>query len=402
MSPIDIRTNLPPWLDTHCVGRDLSLHDEITRFLLYATPYVEELQVRMALVEQIKQVVHSLWPNAKIAAFGSFDTGLFLPISDLDLVVLNLPASLAPKHAMFKLARQLRRRGLGYNLQVISQARVPIIKLTEESTHLDVDICFDQTSGIHSSAFVKAKMQEWPELKPLVVLLKYFLRLRNLHEPFSGGVGSYALVIMTLSFLQMYEAYNHGSEQSNDLGQLLFEFFYLYGVKFNYVTTGMSVRGSGSYFPKSRKGWYQRESPARLSIEDPQNPENDVGKSAFQILQVQMAFAEAYQTICSERDLQRQLGAQPGAQPRKSRRTLLQRLFGDQHGMIQERRAKVLADAVGTRKAPDGFVNGGMNGAQSEVERGVHAHNSHKHPPKPQQHYQQQPSSKKARKSTPW
>ena len=43
-----------------------------------------------------------------------------------------------------------------------------------------------------------------PSLRPLVLLLKYFLHQRGLNEVFSGGIGSYALILMTAHFLQVY------------------------------------------------------------------------------------------------------------------------------------------------------------------------------------------------------
>jgi non-canonical poly(A) RNA polymerase PAPD5/7 len=43
-----------------------------------------------------------------------------------------------------------------------------------------------------------------------------------------------------------------------NLGSLLLDFFHLYGVTFNYVHTGISIRDGGSYFEKRKKedGWF--------------------------------------------------------------------------------------------------------------------------------------------------
>ena len=42
-----------------------------------------------------------------------------------------------------------------------------------------------------------------PVLQTLVVVLKQFLLLRNLNEVFTGGISSYSLILMAISFLQV-------------------------------------------------------------------------------------------------------------------------------------------------------------------------------------------------------
>ena len=45
-------------------------------------------------------------------------------------------------------------------------------------------------------------MDAMPPLRPLVLVLKFFLAQRGLNETFTGGVGSYMLQLMVVSFLQ--------------------------------------------------------------------------------------------------------------------------------------------------------------------------------------------------------
>lgn len=68
---------------------------------------------------------------------------------------------------------------------------------------------------------------------------------------FSGGLGSYALTSLIVSFLQLHPKIQSGEiKQEENLGILLIEFFELYGKRFQYDTVGISVRGKGSYFRK--------------------------------------------------------------------------------------------------------------------------------------------------------
>lgn len=46
-------------------------------------------------------------------------------------------------------------------------------------------------------------MREYPKLSYLVLVLKQFLLQRDLNEVFTGGISSYCLMLMTVSFLQV-------------------------------------------------------------------------------------------------------------------------------------------------------------------------------------------------------
>ena len=48
------------------------------------------------------------------------------------------------------------------------------------------------------------------------------------------------------------------------------------GQLFNYTNVGLAPRDKGSYFAKGAKGWAQPNRPHLLSVEDPQDEDNDV------------------------------------------------------------------------------------------------------------------------------
>ena len=43
-----------------------SLHEEIKDFFAYMSPRPEEHQMRDDVVRRVREVIHSLWPNAKV------------------------------------------------------------------------------------------------------------------------------------------------------------------------------------------------------------------------------------------------------------------------------------------------------------------------------------------------
>ena len=46
-------------------------------------------------------------------------------------------------------------------------------------------------------------MKLYPALRPLTLVVKQLLALRCLNEVYTGGVGSYAILLMIMSFLQV-------------------------------------------------------------------------------------------------------------------------------------------------------------------------------------------------------
>lgn len=68
----------------------------------------------------------------------------------------------------------------------------------------------------------------------------------------------------------------------------------MYGKIFNYQRHGISVRDHGCYFLKKDRGWFVEHAPHMLSLEDPSDPENDVGRASFNFAQVRLAFFQAF------------------------------------------------------------------------------------------------------------
>lgn len=82
-------------------------------------------------------------------------------------------------------------------------SKVPIVKLTDSETDVKVDISFNMSSGVNSARLIKEYKETYPALPKLVMVLKQFLLQRDLNEVFTGGISSYSLILMTVSFLQV-------------------------------------------------------------------------------------------------------------------------------------------------------------------------------------------------------
>lgn len=194
--------------------------------------------------------------------------------SDLDLVIQSDSMAYMNKVTVLRaLANTMKRAGITNNVTIIAKARVPIIKFVTNYGHLSVDININHVNGVFAGKMVLGLLKELPALRALVLVTKAFLAQRSMNEVFSGGLGSYSIVCLAVSFLQMHPKIRRGEiDPSKNLGVLVMEFFELYGCYFNYHEVGISIRNGGSYFSKARRGWQDPNKPHLLSIEDP----NDV------------------------------------------------------------------------------------------------------------------------------
>ncbi|KAJ8710461.1 hypothetical protein PYW08_008976 [Mythimna loreyi] len=271
----------------------LGLHEEIEHFYMYMSPTETEHLVRSTVVNRIRGAILALWPQARVEVFGSFRTGLYLPTSDIDLVVIGQWEKLP----LWTLERELVVQDIAEkeSIKVLEKATVPIVKMTDKYSDVKVDISFNMSSGVKSAELIKQFKEKYPVLTRLVMVLKQFLLQRDLNEVFTGGISSYSLILMCISFLQLHPRPER-LRQPHNLGVLLIEFFELYGRKFNYVKTAIRVKNGGSYVSKDeiQKEMNDGHRPSLLCIEDPLTPGNDIGRSSYGAIQVKQAFDYGY------------------------------------------------------------------------------------------------------------
>ncbi|QDZ19273.1 nucleotidyltransferase domain-containing protein [Chloropicon primus] len=280
----------------------LRLHQEIMEFTEFLQPTPDERKMRHDAIARVKETIHSLWPHARVEVFGSYETGLYLPTSDIDMVILQSNCVDIP-FALRKIAGNVSRRGIAKNLLVLSKARIPIVKFEDVETNLKFDISFDVDGGPEAALFIKDMIRKIPLIRPLVYILKIFLQQRDLNEVYSGGVGSYGLIIMVTVFLMTHESRIDKRERrritggEKNLGILLIDFFDLYGNILDMFGVGISCRKGGFFYDKRSYDFFNVERPYLLSIEDPLQRDQDVGKNSFNIQKVKSAFQFAHQVL---------------------------------------------------------------------------------------------------------
>lgn len=275
------------------------LHDELIAFTDWISPTPLEHETRQLVVQLIRRAIVREWADAKVEAFGSQSTQLYMPQGDIDLVVVSdVMEAQRKENVLRKMAAILRRNNLATDVQVIARAKVPIVKFVCTLGKLRVDISVNQTNGIEACDLVRDWLERCPPIRPLIMATKLLLSQRGLSEVFSGGLGSYSVICLVISHLQMHPKVQRGEvDPSLNLGVLFLDFLELYGKNFGYDNVGVSIQGRGSYFTKVSRGWRDDRRPFMLSIEDPLDASNDISKGSFSILSIRQALGGAYDIL---------------------------------------------------------------------------------------------------------
>lgn len=220
--------------------------------------------IRRDLIDRIQNVFDSQpkFRDMEIRSFGSFASGLYLPVADMDLVILSpgfrrygretfVPyrRTSGGRISIYEVARVIERANVvaSGSMEIISGARVPILKWVDRLTGLKVDMAFDNDSGIRAIKTFEKWKEAYPAMPAIVAVVKQFLLLRSLNEVPTGGLGGFSIICLVVSLLQHMPHHLNGHGPS--LGSILMDFFDFYGNKFDFSSVGIRLEPPG-YFNK--------------------------------------------------------------------------------------------------------------------------------------------------------
>lgn len=336
----------PPSLRSHL----LRLHNEVLSFWAFSRPTRAETLARAAAAQRLRSLVSAIWPGDGVAVevFGSSATGLALPGSDVDVVVRGAEGGGDAATRLRALGAALARSGVARDLQLITRARVPLAKYVDAATGLRVDASFDAENGPATARRAVRALGALPAARPLLAVLKASLAQRGLSEVYTGGLGSYALLVMVVAFLQghrsRYYGGGSGGEQQQQqrkasaakkrgssssspsasasplepcLGTLLLDFCALFGRQLDYDRVGVRMlmededdedgegegerrkkqgrkdaprSNGGVFFAKTEQQRRNSPRPGALTVLDPCDPSNDLSGGSFHADRVRAAF----------------------------------------------------------------------------------------------------------------
>ncbi|KAG6393761.1 hypothetical protein SASPL_144330 [Salvia splendens] len=312
---------------------------KILDFCEFLSPTAEEQESRNAAIKSVFDVINYIWPNAVAEVFGSFETGLYLPSSDIDdsIVTFILIALFSSCKLWYQAIRIYKPESALIVIVILTSPEpmkgweidyvytepnvVPSLSLVcsyDKNIVLWVVILgsnvrtpligLQALSRALSQRGIAKKMQVIAKARiPIIKFVEkksgfsfdislHHINIFDVHngskaaefiKVYTGGIGSYALLSMLIAMLRTHRD-SQTSPECN-LGVLLVNFFDLYGCKLNTADVGISCNGECIFFEKYSNGFSVVGRPSLIAIEDPQ---------------ARSAFAMAFTTLTNARTIQ--------------------------------------------------------------------------------------------------
>lgn len=314
------------------------LIDEILQFFeKIESLRVEHENVCAKVIKRLEECTIKINPNCRLKAFGSYKTKLMVPGSDIDVhVSLSYDKNEKSKKKtenyeniltfLRSLQKEVKEK-ISTETQLIEKTNVPVLKYEDNKYKQKVDVSVNSENALKAVEVIQTFNKQYSQFKYLTIIIKSFLKKKNLNDVYSGGLSSYAICLLVISFLQMTEKdlkekNPNFSLDKLSLGNLLVDFFSFYGNRFNYERIGIDVTNGGSYIELKKQQHIENLSPfpypfkqdpilsimstqpfnptgIKLHLVDPNDSNNIVTKSTYRMYEIVASFSEAFFLLIS-------------------------------------------------------------------------------------------------------
>lgn len=253
------------------------------------------------LIANLQSAVSSINPDYEVVLFGSYSTGLCLPWSDIDVVLVNKTGKSDQDTFLLRKLYNvlLTKKTWIYETKIIETAFIPIIKLVSTDQYfsfkIDISIEDEKHFGLKCVELIKTYLKEYDILEPLIIALKTILQNANLNDPYVGGMSSYGLILMVVSFIQNQSNTQNELTGEFKIGKAFVKFLEHFGLCFDFskyviLTYPINDTNSNNAFEQDINFGNTHE----LIIVDPLNKQNNVAKTSYQFNNIKMAFMIAF------------------------------------------------------------------------------------------------------------
>ncbi|MBT60504.1 MAG: hypothetical protein CMA63_02980 [Euryarchaeota archaeon] len=162
-------------------------------------PRSGDLKKRQKLFEHLQRSIERRFKGSKLQQFGSSESGLSLGNADLDLCLQFTGEK--PKKVLSALSQMLRQQDME-DIVLLTSAKVPIIKFTDERTKIPVDISVNNTLALHNTQLLKSYTTVDERISQCVRAVKHWASQRDVCNAAKGSFSSYAWTLIALQSLQ--------------------------------------------------------------------------------------------------------------------------------------------------------------------------------------------------------
>lgn len=165
------------------------------------------------------------------------------------------------------------------------------MKLNFDFTFLEVDD-IDKDQIIPSQKiikFIKDSIIIYPNIKPIILILKRYMQIQKLNSSYHGGISSFSLFLLLASYNKQLFNENKLLDKNKDfenlLGQILYGFFMFYS-NFNFEIHSIDLNKNNPFI------LLEEFNESNITLIDPITGLN-AAKSTFKLDQIKFAFNNA-------------------------------------------------------------------------------------------------------------
>jgi len=305
------------------------VEDYVQRIVGNISPSQLEMDSRRDICINLQSNVRRVLPEAELKIMGGAGNTFALRNSDLDLCLVSTPG--INVYELNLLVSEFKRAG--HATELLLHTYIRLIKLSVDgyrfSQPVQVDISWNNTIGIHKTALLAAYSNTDRRVRPFVIFVKYWSKMRKVADTRQGGLGSFAWCLLCIYFLmkvaeppvvpnlqaiaremeycQGYDVgfskevvmSNNWSPNRKTVGELVKGFF-SFAHSFDFQNLVVSIRSTALAVTKSEKGW--RDDLTRgygssgqrirhsyyFAIEDPFEVGNNAGRTVTYLGQLRI------------------------------------------------------------------------------------------------------------------
>ena len=172
--------------------------------------------------------------NLKFGTYGSFPTNLSIEGSDIDECIIYtklLNDDLVFREELYDILKKNEKllKEFTYETEKIFGTRIPriIVKIkinddvkkylnnfgnllsSDDMNIIKIDLTFNEDEeylikNMKSVEYIQNKLRNFPEIKPIIKILKRFLKRQKMNEVHKGGISSYSLFLLVLNCIMMF------------------------------------------------------------------------------------------------------------------------------------------------------------------------------------------------------